>query len=254
MEPLLGSAELERLARADALLAFDFDGTLAPIVDDPSRAALRPVTRRLLAQVAQLYPCAVISGRAEGQVRELLAGVTVWYAVGNWYLDDPALIEQRFQAVRGWLGPLRERLDGLRGVAIEDKGVSLAIHYRAAADRAQARDAIREAAGLLEQVRIVTGKEALHLLPEGAADKASVLDRLRAQVGCDVTLYVGDDGTDESAFASGPSVVGVRVGSSGASAARFYLRGQEEIDDLLERLVDLRARKAIPPERRRRGS
>jgi trehalose 6-phosphate phosphatase len=252
MEPLLGSVELERLARKDVLLAFDFDGTLAPIVDDPARAALRPTTRHLLAQAAQLYPCAVISGRAERQVRELLAGVTVWYAVGNWCLDDPELVEQRFQAVRGWLGPLRDRLDGIRGVAIEDKGVSLAIHYRAAADGEQARDAIREAARLVERVRIVCGKEALHLLPEGASDKASVLDRLRAQVGCELALYVGDDGTDETAFAAGPSVIGVRVGSSETSAARFYLRGQKEIDDLLESLVALRARKTVPPERRRR--
>ncbi|HYV65298.1 MAG TPA: trehalose-phosphatase [Myxococcales bacterium] len=252
MEPLLGSAELARIARVDSLLAFDFDGTLAPIVDDPAQAALRPSTRRLLAQVAQLYPCAVISGRTETQVRELLAGVTVWYTVGNWSLDDPEIIEQRFGAVRCWLGPLRERLQHLAGVSIEDKGVSLAIHYRAAADGGQARDAIREAAALLERVRIVCGKQAIHLFPEGASDKASVLDRLQAQLGCEVALYVGDDGTDERAFAAGPSVIGVRVGASHESAARFYLRGQEEVDDLLELLVALRARKTLPPERRRR--
>src|SRR5215467_6114227 len=87
-------------------------------------------------------------------------------------------------AVRCWLGPLRERLQHLAGVSIEDKGVSLAIHYRAAADGGQARDAIREAAGLLERVRIVCGKQATHLFPEGASDKASVLDRLQAQLGC----------------------------------------------------------------------
>jgi trehalose 6-phosphate phosphatase len=253
MQPLLGSEEVERIARADALLAFDFDGTLAPIVDDPDRAAPRPGTRRLLSQLAQLYPCAVISGRAERQVRELLAGVTVWYAVGNGCLDEPESIEQRFRTVRRWLEPLRERIGSLPGVAIEDKGVSLAIHYRGALDGAQARDAIRDAASLLDSVRVVPGKEAMHLLPEGAPDKASVLQRLCAQLRCDVVLYVGDDGTDEAAFSAGPWVVGVRVGSSETSAARYFLRDQEEVDDLLERLVALRARKAIPPERRRRG-
>src|SRR2546423_15552411 len=87
---------------------------------------------------------------------------------------------------------------------------------------------------------------------DGTAARIGRADRLRAQVGCELALYVGDDGTDERAFAAGPAVVGVRVGSPGNSAARFYLRGQEEIDDLLESLVALRARKTIPPERRRR--
>ena len=50
------------------------------------------------------------------------------------------------------------------------------------------------------------------------------------------------------------AVRGARPGLVSRSAARYCLRGQEEVDELLERLVELRARKAIPPERRRRGS
>jgi trehalose 6-phosphate phosphatase len=251
MEPLLGSPALQSLAAADVLLAFDFDGTLAPIVSDPAAAAMRPATRRLLAQVAGLYPCAVVSGRSEQDVRQRLGGVTVWYAVGNGYLDEPEMIERRFRAVRPWLAPLRERLAGLEGVAIEDKGVSLAIHYRSAVDADKARSAIRAAAALLDRVRIVPGKEAVHLLPDGAPDKGGVLARLRAQLNCELAFYVGDDGTDEDAFRSA-GVVGVRIGDAPGSAARYCLRDQEEVDELLERLVALRARKAIAPERRRR--
>jgi trehalose 6-phosphate phosphatase len=252
MEPLLGSAELERIARGDVMLAFDFDGTLSPIVDDPSRAALRPQTRRLIAHAAQLYPCVVVSGRAEQDVQEKLSGITVWYAVGNGCLDEPEEIDGRFRTVRGWIPRLLEAVEPLPGVVVEDKGVSLAIHYRAAADAKQARKSIREAARLLEQVRIVSGKKALHLLPLGGAAKRAALERLRAKVGCDRVLYFGDDGTDEEVFAARPTVTGIRIGESATSAAAYFLRDQLEIDDILARLVALRAPRTPIPERRRR--
>src|SRR4051812_8847832 len=103
MEPLLGSSLLASFANADVLLAFDFDGTLAPIVDDPASAALPASTRRLLARVSQLYPCAVISGRSEGDLARLLAGVTVWYVIGNRFLDAPDAVARRSDEVRTWM-------------------------------------------------------------------------------------------------------------------------------------------------------
>ena len=128
MEPLLSSRVLSTLGTAEVLLAFDFDGTLAPIVDDPSAAAMRTTTRHLLAQVAQVYPCAVISGRTEQEVMRLLGGVTVWYVIGNRFLEPPEVIEHRCREVQGWLPLLHRELTGLEGISIEDKGASLAIH------------------------------------------------------------------------------------------------------------------------------
>lgn len=55
---------LERYASSNLLVAFDYDGTLAPIVSAPDRAHMRPQTRRLLKGVARRYPCVVISGRS----------------------------------------------------------------------------------------------------------------------------------------------------------------------------------------------
>ena len=66
---------LRRLVRGRVLLAFDFDGTLAPIVADPPAARLRPRTRRLLAEVARKYPCVVISGRSRADVARRLTGI-----------------------------------------------------------------------------------------------------------------------------------------------------------------------------------
>jgi trehalose 6-phosphate phosphatase len=242
MESLLSSAVLSTLGTADVLLAFDFDGTLAPIVDDPSAAAMRTTTRRLLAQVAQRYPCAVISGRAEQDVMRLLDGVTVWYVIGNRYLEPPEVVERRCNEVQGWLPILRHELHGMEGIAIEDKGASLAVHYRRAVDREQARQAIRAAATMLAGVRAVAGKEVVNLLPAGA-DKGAAVDRVRRQLGCELAMYVGDDGTDEDAFSAGPSVLGVRIGHAANSAARYCLRDQDQMDELFERLLSLRARR-----------
>ena len=67
-------AILKKFASENVLVAFDFDGTLAPIVSDPDGAKIRPDTRKLLQQVTQLYPCVVVSGRSRKDVRQKLSG------------------------------------------------------------------------------------------------------------------------------------------------------------------------------------
>lgn len=243
MQPLLSSGALEALARGNLLVAFDFDGTLAPIVDSPGEAAMRSETRRLLAAVAQRYPCAVISGRAEADIIRALGGVTVWYVVGQRGLHP---------ALPGWAAALKGRLP--EGASLEDKGASLAVHYRSATAPAQARQRILDAAAQLAGARILPGKEVVNILPEAAPDKGAHLLRLSAQAGCDTALYVGDDQSDEDVFALPPPVAGVRIEPSPDSRARWYLRDQEEMDELLARLAELRPQQGRAPERSgRRG-
>jgi trehalose 6-phosphate phosphatase len=248
MESIFSGGVLERLAATDALLAFDFDGTLAPIVDDPALAAMRGSTRRLLAQVAQAWPCAVISGRPEEDVLRLLAGVTVWYVIGNRALQPPEEVQRLSGQVLAWKDALAGRLLALPGTSLEDKGISLAVHYRRAADHDGARAAIRAAAQDLPGARIIDGKEVVNLLPSNGPNKGIALERVRAQLRCPQALYAGDDRTDEDVFAL-DGVIGVRVGpEAGTSAARYCLRDQAQVDDLLERLVELRPTRTLRPE------
>lgn len=247
MQPILSSNVVHSLAEHDVLLAFDFDGTLAPIVDDPASPCMRAETRHLLAQVAQLYPCVVISGRPEQDVLRLLAGVTVWYVIGNRGLYPPPALDRLAAEVGRWEAALAGRLGRMDGVLIENKGVSLAVHYRRAPERERARAAITEAAALLGQVRVVQGKEVVNFLPADGPDKGRSLQRVRAHLGCGATLYVGDDETDEDAFRL-EGVTGVRVGQRDGSAARYFIADQEEIDDLLQQLALARPRAQRPPE------
>jgi trehalose 6-phosphate phosphatase len=234
-----GRLALAAAARPDALLAFDFDGTLAPIVARPDAARMRPRTRRLLAALAEVRPCAVLSGRARADLLGRVAGVPLRFAVGN---HGAEWGEPREAAARGRLAraaaALRERLAGARGVWVEDKGLSLAVHYRAAPDRAAAARAIARAVREVAGVRAFGGKAVLNVLPAGAPDKGTALLRMMRRARTASAIYVGDDTTDEDAFrAAAGRGLGIRVGRRRGSAARLTLEDQRAVDALLEALL-----------------
>src|SRR5438552_7319724 len=86
MQHLLSRAAraiLRRLAQERTLCAFDFDGTLSPIVEHPSVAGMRAKTRNLLARLAALHPCVIVSGRARADLLGKLSGVSVARVIGN---------------------------------------------------------------------------------------------------------------------------------------------------------------------------
>jgi trehalose 6-phosphate phosphatase len=233
---------LDMFAWSNVLLAFDYDGTLAPVVNAPARATMRLSTRRLLRHVSKLYPCVVISGRAQGDALGRLRGVEVCRVVGNHGAEPSLGAEAMRPRVRQWLPVLKSRLSRHQGVVVEDKGFSVAVHYRQARQRNAARRAILAAARSLNDVRIIGGKLAVNFLVPDAPHKGLALERERAHFACDTVMYVGDDETDEDVFQlDRPGrLLSIRVGQKRTSAAPYYLRNQAEIDRLLETLVALR--------------
>lgn len=231
---------LRRYAASRVLLAFDFDGTLAPIVARPERSAMRRSTRVLLEGVAALYPCVVISGRARDDVGRRVAGIGAVEVIGNHGIEPWQASARQRREVERWLPLLSTRLSALPGVEIENKGYSVAVHYRRARRKPQAREAVNEAAAALGGARLVRGKQVVNLIPAGAPDKGAALEEARARCGCDTALYVGDDETDEDVFALDQPgrLLSIRVGRRAGSLAPYYLRRQAEIDRLLELLLD----------------
>jgi trehalose 6-phosphate phosphatase len=229
---------LQAFACSNMLLALDFDGTLAPIVSDPARAAMRATTRELLRRVAGRHPCVVISGRARSDLRRRLDGTGVAAVIGNHGLEPSSVTASAQRVVRRWLPLLRERLDEVRGITIEGKGLSIAIHYRNAPQRAATRRRIDGVVAELDGVRVLGGKLVVNLLPAGAPHKGSALEATRERFACDTALYVGDDETDEDVFALDQPgrLLAIRVGRRPGSAAGYYIRNQREIDRLLRAL------------------
>jgi trehalose 6-phosphate phosphatase len=241
-----GEAALAALLCRRALLAFDFDGTLAPIVARPGDA--RPsqaVSLRLKALSSQL-PTAIVTGRSVADVRERL-GFEPHYIVGNHGAEDPldpgaaARHSQR-------LGPLRRLLE-LRcaelagvGVAVEDKGASLALHYRLSRDRERAMALITALLSPQDAaLNVFGGKMVVNVAPRDAPDKASAVRALLAHSGADCALYAGDDLNDEPVFAAAPpDWLTIRVGRvERHSRARYFLASPNEIAMLLERMLAL---------------
>jgi trehalose 6-phosphate phosphatase len=247
MKPILSDDArgiLEALARERALLAFDFDGTLAPIVAQPGAAAMRDSTRALLRVTSLLYPCAVVSGRSRADLAPRLEGVPLLAFVGNHGAEagfGPVDRGPR-PVVARWVAALRAALGDAAGVEIEDKGLSVAIHYRRAPDPRGAEVRARAAAEALGGVRVFGGHAVVNVAPADAPDKGAAVAEILRRIGWRKALYVGDDVTDEDAFSAEGVTVSVRVGSASASTARFYLPGQEDVDALLRALVCARRR------------
>lgn len=243
---------LAQLSWSKVLLGFDFDGTLAPIVDDPARAELRDSTRGLLTELARLYPCVVISGRAVADVRQRLKGIDLCAVVGNHGLEPWRATDELRRTVESWTRRLVPALAGLAGVEIEDKTYSLAVHYRRSRAKKSARAAIQRELASLADVRVINGKQVVNVLPLGAPHKGVALERERHRQACDTAFFVGDDETDEDVFAldTPGRLLTVRVGPTSASLASYCLAGQREIDALLARLIALRR----GPVTRRRGT
>jgi trehalose 6-phosphate phosphatase len=238
---------LEQFACSRTLIAFDFDGTLAPIVREPERAAMQSSTRRLLREVANAYPCVVISGRSRVDVRRRVRGVSLVEVLGNHGIEPWHASAVARRRVRGWIPLLQRRLHGIPGAAIEDKGDSLSLHYRRCPDKRKARRRILAAAADLLGAKLTGGKQVLNVLPAGAPDKGQALVRARTRSGCDTAVYLGDDETDEDVFGLDQpgQLLTVRVGRRRGSAAAYYIRRQTEIDRVLRSLLGFRPRPTV---------
>ncbi|MFO0611865.1 MAG: trehalose-phosphatase [Polyangiaceae bacterium] len=246
MKSILGRESvglLSELAWSKVLLGFDFDGTLAPIVEDRDAAVMSARTSALFARVAELYPCAVISGRSRPDVAKRLGRARVKYVIGNHGLEPGAGLGAFERQIAVARDALAESLQSCAGVEIEDKRYSLAVHYRRARLKREARNAIAAAIARLDvEMRTIAGKLVVNVVPARAPNKADALLQLRAKEQADVALYVGDDVTDEDVFELDQPgrLLSIRVGESKSSAAKYFLRNQREIDTMLELLGTLR--------------
>lgn len=236
-----GRRVLEGLVRSGGLLAFEFDGTLAPAVRERSSAALRTSTRELLARLAAAHPCAVFSGRARRDVLERLQGIPLAEVVGSHGAEPlPAgaseLLVRRRVAL--WHGLLAPSLLDVPGLEIEDKRLSLAIHFRRARDRAGAERRVRVALQRVPGARLVEGACAVDLVPEELPNAGAALRRLCAQLGVRAAFFVGGPGAhEELRRAEVPGLVSVQVGSP-APAADWLLEDQGAIDEVLRAALE----------------
>ncbi len=235
------------LAAARLLVGFDYDGVLAPLVTAPGGRAMRTATARLLREVVRRYPVAVVSGRSFRDLSRLVPGRGI-VRVGNhgFELGRAVPVPRRVRGlVAGWEAEVARRLDGIPGWHVEHKRSTLSIHYGMGKDWRRAERAVRAVGRGLTGARLLPGKKVLNLIPASFPTKGDAVTRLLERLKLDVALFLGDDQTDEDVFRIGePTVVGVRVGP-GPTEARWRVRSQEDVDEVLERLRALRPLKRV---------
>jgi len=244
------AARMAHLARAPQLLvACDYDGTVAPLVDDPMAALPHRETviaMRALALLPQTH-VAVISGRSLRDLATLSRMPQEIHLVGSHGTEfdigfgsslppDVARARDRVEAA------LRAIALRTEGAVVEPKPAAVAFHYRTV-DPALVSAALAEietGPGTIEgvHVRHLNQVVELALIP---TDKGHALEDIRHRVGATTVLYLGDDVTDEDAFRSlaGPDV-GVKVGD-GPTIAEFRVAGTDAVAELLASLNDQRS-------------
>lgn len=240
-----GDRALISALRAKPLLALDFDGTLAPIVAEPSAARAPVETVQILMLLRNFMPIAIVTGRSVSDVSGRL-GFSPDFIVGNH--GSEGLPGQKEPVALPELASWREALEGrfrdelaAAGVSVEDKRHSLSLHYRQAPDRDLACAVIERVVRQLEPApHRLGGKCVVNLLTKDAPDKFGAVSTLLKLSGCQTVIFSGDDLTDDVVFDKAPADwLTVRVEEISHSRARFCVAAQTEIVLFLRRLLTL---------------
>jgi len=251
----------ERIRAANQILLLtDFDGTLSPIVGRPGEAALPDGTRRAVEALAshERVGVAVVSGRALTDIKDRVGIQGVTYAGNHGIeIEGPWLkfVYPPAEAVRPVIRHLHSRLSevlaGFEGAFVEDKGITLSVHYRLVGeDRVdELKRACEETVRRLRsegKIRTTEGKKVYEIRPGVLWDKedAAVLlmsGWISSKGGStSLAIFLGDDLTDEGGFevVNRHEGVSIYVGETGRStAARYFLRSPAEVAEFLQRLT-----------------
>jgi trehalose 6-phosphate phosphatase len=200
----------EVLKRSPFGLITDVDGTISEIAPTPKEARVSPSCRRYLRVLSNhLALVAAISGRPVAQVRDMI-GIRGMVYIGNhglerWTGNHTELLNN----TRDYLGVVKSvirelnPLGSMAGVSIENKGLTVTIHYRLSSEPPVVEREILDSVKALAQakdLRVIMGKMAINLLPPVEIDKGSATLDLIKEYSLHGSLYLGDDLTDLDAF------------------------------------------------------
>jgi trehalose 6-phosphate phosphatase len=243
----LGEVKAWVVAAERTHLMLDYDGTLTPIVTDPSKARLSKDVRRTLRRISQIPSCTVsiVSGRSLQQVRALVRVKSAYY-VGNHGLEisGPTLrfVDTSAQKCRRSLDEISRRLHHLEsmGVNIEDKQLTLTVHYRKASPRVvpTIKRCVQSVTLSYPKLTVSCSKKALEIRPRTDWNKGTAAKWLIKRLGKGLPIYVGDDHTDEDAFSELREGITILVSHNWKpSFAKYCLDDPQDVKDFLRKLI-----------------
>jgi trehalose 6-phosphate phosphatase len=255
------SQELKaRIDRARRLLLFlDFDGTLAPIVQEPKLAVLPAETRVVLDELAsrETITVAIVSGRSLVDIKGRVAMPALIYA-GNHGLEieGPGVAFEHTRAafLKSTVREITERIAmhaaSLEGIEIESKGLTTSIHYRRAPRSAQIHleALLRDIVAPSDPDIVVSeGKMVHEVRPRVDWDKGKAVIWIRKQLDQSEALPIvlGDDMTDENAFVAFDDAITICVDPRQETAAEYWVQGPDDVKDFLAWIARTRESRSI---------
>jgi alpha,alpha-trehalase len=227
------------------ILFLDYDGTLTPIVKKPSLAVLSKTRRAAVKKISKRLLTAVISGRMLSDLKKRV-GVTGIYFAGNhgfeiegpkFSLTHPKALQAK-PLIRQIKLKLRKKLKGVKGIIVEDKMLTLSLHYRMA--RAKDLNRIKKIFSdttrpflRSKKIRITYGKKVFEIRPNISWNKGHAVLWFLRKLGKGkklLPIYIGDDRTDEDAFMALKSRgITIRVGRSKKTHAEYYVKDVDAV-------------------------
>lgn len=260
VEEILDQALRDLAAQPSILVALDFDGVLAPLVDDPADSRIVPAAVDALARLDALpgVHVALISGREATSLVSLAEVPVGTRIVGSHgaqrghvglspsqlpeLVTEPLALTEEQAALRAEV--LREATDltgRYEGAWVETKPASVVVHSRQCSpqEAAALTEAVLAGPATRPGLRVQEGKSVVELAVVDTT-KGDAVAELRADVAPQAVLFAGDDVTDEDAFAVlEPQDVGIKVGD-GPTAAGYRVADPDEMAAVLLRLLELR--------------
>ncbi|MFC2006089.1 trehalose-phosphatase [Chloroflexota bacterium] len=250
-------------AASHTLLLSDYDGTLTPIVSRPDEAILPQAVRDDLLALAEkpTFNVGIISGRSLSEVKALVGLEGIYYA-GNHGLEieGPGLkfVNPLAKSAQDEIKDLAQRFlteyGDIEGIIVEDKGLSLSVHYRLVK-----RSEEKAAAEIFHQVtspwlhdgriRVTSGKKVWEVRPPIDWHKGKAVETIIRELNTvlkgeqELTIYLGDDTTDEDAFKiiHRPQGWSIFIGQDNPSSnADYFLNSTSEVETFLSRLLELK--------------
>ncbi|WP_299821360.1 trehalose-phosphatase [uncultured Pontibacter sp.] len=231
----------------------DYDGCLSPIVKDPAKAILSAGMRNTLQQLAKVCSVAIVSGRDRADVARLVQLDNLYFA-GSHGFDisgpdnmhtEPGGAKAALPALDAAAEELNQQLNSIQGALVERKRYAIAVHYRNVQD-SEVEELKRITAAVLgahPALKEGLGKKIIELKPNLDWHKGKAVFWLMEELNLNkpdiVPLYIGDDITDEDAFASLQGRgVGILVGEhDDKTAAEYRLENVEEVETFLQKLT-----------------
>jgi trehalose 6-phosphate phosphatase len=231
----------QALQSSDVKLLFDFDGTLAPIVEKPENAFMTQQTLTLLKEIKKIFWTGIVSGRSLEDVKNRIPIELDFYS-GNHGIESPFVSQSVLRKIKYSMENIKDICSKInKDVYVEDKGLSIAVHFRGLEKPETALAEYISAFDSNKNVKLIPGILTLNLLPNNYFDKGWIMQKLMKEYKRSTFVFIGDDITDEYIFKiKAEQLLSISVGNKKESASKYFIEDQKEINILLKKILENR--------------